>query len=97
VPGVRRKLGPKYDGLYQVLDHMGMVAYHLQLPDGTRVHDVFHMGMLKPFRGTPPTSVLVLPPLHTQATSLAAGACAACQCASWHLARLGPVGKHAGT
>jgi hypothetical protein len=46
-----------------VLDHMGTVAYHLQLPDGACIHDVFHMGVLKPFRGTPPMSVPALPPL----------------------------------
>ena len=63
VAGARGKLGPKYTGRYQVLDRMGMVAYRLQLPEGACIHDMFHVGVLKLFRGTPPTSVLALPPL----------------------------------
>jgi len=40
-----------------------MLAYRLQLPDDARIHDVFHVRVLKPFRGTPPSCQPVLPPL----------------------------------
>ena len=39
------------------------MAYRLRLPEGARIHDVFHVGVLKPFRGTPPSTTPALPPL----------------------------------
>ena len=46
-----------------MLERIGDIVYRLQLPDEARIHDVFHVGVLKPFRGTPPSSTPPLPPL----------------------------------
>jgi hypothetical protein len=57
----RSKLGPKFYGSFRVLERVGQVAYKLE-PEDARLHNMFHVGLLKPHKGEAPQSPGVLPP-----------------------------------
>ena len=39
--GICAKLSPRYCGLFEVLERIGLVAYRLAFPTSTRAHNVF--------------------------------------------------------
>ena len=48
------KLSPRYIGPYEVIKRVGPVAYRLALPpELSKIHDVFHMLMLRRYRSDP--------------------------------------------
>ncbi|KAI5353071.1 hypothetical protein L3X38_005963 [Prunus dulcis] len=52
--GKRGKLSPRYIGPYEIIERVGPVAYRLALPaDLARLHDVFHISMLRKYISDP--------------------------------------------
>jgi hypothetical protein len=45
------KLTSKWYGPFLILQQVGKVAYRLQLPPGTQMHDIFHLNQLKKHLG----------------------------------------------
>ena len=58
------KLAYKFVGAYTILQHIGAMAYKLQLPDDSRIPPVFQVSQLKPFTPdyTPVFAELPKPP-----------------------------------
>ena len=49
--GKKGKLSPRFIGPYEVLERIVPVAYQLTLPpELAKLHDVFHMSMLRKYR-----------------------------------------------
>jgi Chromo (CHRromatin Organisation MOdifier) domain len=56
-----KKLLPKWMGPYDVIAQVNPVTYRLKLPDNFKIHDVFHVSLLQPYRWD---GVTVPPPPH---------------------------------
>ncbi|XP_077215876.1 uncharacterized protein LOC143850517 [Tasmannia lanceolata] len=55
------KLASRYYGPLRVLQRVGMVAYRLEVPEGSRIHSVFHVSLLKKKLGSHSVALVDLP------------------------------------
>nr|KYP31933.1 hypothetical protein KK1_047512 [Cajanus cajan] len=56
-----QKLGLRYFGPFPIVERVGKVAYRLFLPPSARIHDVFHVSILKKCIGEPNQQYFPLP------------------------------------
>ena len=62
----RGKLNPKFIGPYRIFERIGPVAYRLELsPELSRIHNVFHVSMLKKYVPNP-SHILEVPPVELE-------------------------------
>jgi hypothetical protein len=66
---VSGKLKSRFFGPYRVVELINEVAVRLELPSRARIHNVFHVGLLKKYQGPPPAAPPPLPLLHHGAIS----------------------------
>jgi len=65
----KSKLQPRFFGPYRVTELINEVAVRLELPPRAKLHDVFHVGLLKKWVGAPPATPPPLPAVHHGAIS----------------------------
>jgi hypothetical protein len=58
-----KKLQPRFFGPYRDSRRIGVVAYELELPQGSKIHNIFHVLCLKKALGQHVRPIEALPPM----------------------------------
>ncbi|MCO5546616.1 hypothetical protein L7F22_000046 [Adiantum nelumboides] len=56
------KLAKRYYGPFQILKPINEMAYQLKLPNHWLMHNAFHVSLLKPYKGEPPSEAIMEDP-----------------------------------
>ncbi|MCO5586494.1 hypothetical protein L7F22_040434 [Adiantum nelumboides] len=56
------KLAKRYYGPFQILKPINKMAYQLKLPNYWLIHNAFHVSLLKPYKGEPPSEAIMEDP-----------------------------------
>ncbi|MCO5580222.1 hypothetical protein L7F22_034088 [Adiantum nelumboides] len=56
------KLAKRYYGPFQILKPINEMAYQLKFPNHWLIHNAFHVGLLKPYKGEPPSEAITEDP-----------------------------------
>lgn len=60
-------MAPRFFGPYQIIEQIGDVAYRLELPSDSKVHNFFHVSMLQHHLGSITPFSATFPPMNEEA------------------------------
>lgn len=61
---INPKLSAKYYGPYRIIRKTWQVAYELELPNGSKIHPIFHVSLLKKKIGDGKVPILLIPDIN---------------------------------